>query len=199
MAMTVFVSHNKLDADVARGEALFLAAEGINVWFDEWSISAGDSIVEQISGGLKDCTHLIIIWSRHANTSNWVRRELSGAIARAISDGSPRIIPVVVDDTPLPALIADLAYLRWKGGSELDRREIIESVVGVSPSATFIRAIVKKYRELVTDQLDPIGFRACPECGNEELERGSAIDDVHGDYYIWVKCKECGWETGDTW
>lgn len=65
----VFISHNKADKDVAREIALFLAAENINVWFDEWEISAGDSIIEQISTGLRGCTHFIILWLKNASKS----------------------------------------------------------------------------------------------------------------------------------
>ena len=36
---SVFISHNKLDKDVARELSLFIISENINVWFDEWEIS----------------------------------------------------------------------------------------------------------------------------------------------------------------
>lgn len=71
----IFISYNKADKDVAREIALFLAAENINVWFDEWEIPAGDSIIEQIDTELRGCTHFIILWSKNASKSNWVRRE----------------------------------------------------------------------------------------------------------------------------
>ena len=59
--MNVFISHNKADKNQAREIAMFLAAENINVWFDEWDISPGDSITEEISNGLCKCSHMIMI------------------------------------------------------------------------------------------------------------------------------------------
>lgn len=61
---SVFISHNKADKSIAREIGLFLTSENINVWFDEWNISAGESITEQVNLGLHDCTHFIILWSK---------------------------------------------------------------------------------------------------------------------------------------
>jgi hypothetical protein len=55
--MNIFISYNKNDKNIATEVALFLAAESLNVWFDEWQISAGDSIVEEIQEGFKSASH----------------------------------------------------------------------------------------------------------------------------------------------
>jgi len=193
--MLVFISHNKLDKEVAREIAVFLASENINVWFDEWEISAGDSFVEQINKGLLGCTHFLILWSSNAATSNWVRREFQSTLAQAIQEGIPRVIPIVLDDTPLPELIADIRYLRYGGGSEEDRRSIVNSVTGGEPSMNFIKAIVKKYHEVIKDPEDgdPFGLRACPECGCTKLKGGTYTDYDRDEVYYILECKECGW------
>lgn len=193
--MLVFLSHNIKDKDFAREIAIFLVAENINVWFDEWKISAGDSIVEQINKGLLGCTHFLIIWSNNASTSNWVRRELHSTLAKAIKDGIPRVIPIVLDDTPLPELIADIRYIKYKGGSEKDRNSIISSVIGHGPSENFIKAVVKKYNEVITDHTgrDPLGLKACPKCGSTKIKGGTYTDYVRDDVYYFLECKECGW------
>lgn len=193
--MLVFLSHNINDKDVAREIALFLAAENINVWFDEWEISAGDSIVEQINKGLLGCTHFLIIWSNNAATSNWVRRELHSTLAQAIKDGIPRVIPIVLDDTPLPELMADIRYIKYDGGSEKDRNTIINSITGHGPSEDFIKAIVKKYNEVITDHTEqnPLGLRACPKCGSTRLRGGRYTDYERDKLYYILECKECGW------
>ncbi len=98
----VFVSHNVKDKDLARELALFLTAEGTNVWFDEWEIAAGESIVEEINEGLRSCSHFVVVWSEHAKRSKRLNRELQSVLATAIESGSPRVIPVVLDSTPLP-------------------------------------------------------------------------------------------------
>lgn len=191
----VFISHNKADKDVAREIALFLTAENINVWFDEWEISAGDSIIQEINTGLRGCTHFIILWSKNALTSNWVRRELQSTLAKAIQTGSPRVLPILLDNTPLPELLSDIRYIEYHGGIEEDRRGIVGAISGYRPSHDFIRAIVKKYHEVIydPDAKDPFGLVACPKCGSKRLKGSSHTDYEHDEVYYILACEECGW------
>ena len=190
----VFISYNKVDKDVASEIALFLAAENISVWFDEWEISAGDSIVQEINAGLHGCTHLVILWSKNASTSNWVRRELQSTLAKATQTGSPRILPILLDNTPLPGLLSDICYIRYHDGTEEDRREIVSAVTGQSPSGNFIRAIVKKFHEVIRKpdySGDVYDFAACPSCGSERLKYTT---HSRGNWATTsVECQECGW------
>jgi hypothetical protein len=174
---------------------MFLAAESINVWFDEWEISAGDSITEEIGNGLKGCTNFLILWSENAATSNWVRRELNSILSRAIQTGIPKVIPIILDDTPLPTLIADIKYIRFEGGTEKDRSNIVRAVTGELPSQEFIRAIVRKYHEVIHDEdsRDPFGLKACPRCGGTKLKRSSFTDYDRDEMYFILTCEECGW------
>lgn len=189
----VFISHNTRDKDVAREIGIYLVAEDIGVWFDEWEVSAGDSIVQQVNDGLKGCSHFIILWSSNACSSNWVRWELRAAMARAIETGSPRIIPVILDDTPVPDLVRDIRHIRYGGGTEKDRIALIRAVKGAPPSQNLVRAIVRKYHEVIQDEASPFGVRVCPKCGSEDLECSSATDYERDELYYFVNCRECGW------
>lgn len=191
----VFISYNKNDKDLAIEIALFLASENINVWFDEWVISAGDSIIEQINKGLENCTHFIIIWSKNASKSNWVRKELQSILIKAIKSKKIKILPIVIDETTVPELISDIRYIKYRGGIERDRWEIIRSITGHKPSLNFIKSIVKKYNELIYDPnaKDTFGIVACPKCGSDRLKGSSNIDYQNGDIYFILACEECGW------
>jgi len=192
---TAFISHNKEDKDASRDIALFLTSENINVWFDEWEISAGDSIIKQINKGLIDCTDFVIVWSCHSATSNWVRSELEAVLIKAIEVGKPKIIPVLLDRTPLPPLLQPLKYIRYHGGNEDDRASIVESILGHKPSTDFIRSVVKKYHEVIidADAKGPFPYIACPNCGSDRLEGSSATDYARDDVYFFIKCEDCGW------
>ena len=211
MAMgIVFISHNKTDAEAARELAIFLAAEEMGVWFDEWEVQAGDSIVEKIEEGLNDCSHFILLWSQNAVRSAWVRQELRAALVKAIEEGGPRVIPVRLDETELPLLLRDLKYLRYQGGQEEDRRSLVKEVLGREPSTSFLRAVVRKYHELVRDPAreETLGLVACPSCGSAELvpdedievyeEWGSNGEPQHSVATFRVaRCRECGWSKRD--
>lgn len=189
----VFISHNKADKNTAREIALFLVTEDINVWYDEWKISAGDSIVEQVNTGLRECTHFIIIWSRYSSVSNWATKELSSIISMAIKTKSPKIIPIMLDDTSLPPLINDLKNIKYQGGVEEDRKEIVNVIIGKDPTINFIKAIVKKYHEVIksSESNDPYGVDICPQCGSNNLNKSMYHDVGHDEVYYIVECREC--------
>lgn len=191
----IFISHNKIDKEIARNIGLFLVIEGLNVWFDEWEISAGESIIDKINDGLIDCSHLILIWSKNASKSNWVRRELYYAITEANVSGKPKIIPIKVDSTTLPPLIADIKYINYSDGNEHLRQQLINAVKNVRPTYTLIKAIVKKYNEVIFnyESGDPLPYNACPECGSNLLKRSGAIDDIRDQKYYYIECKDCDW------
>ena len=193
--INVFISHNKKDKKVAREIALFLVAEDISVWFDEWEVNAGDSIIEEINTGLSGCTHFLILWSKNSAKSNWVKKELSAILSKAIQNGVPRIIPILLDDKKIPELLSDIKYIKYSNGSEEDRKLIINSITGMEPSQNLIKAIVKKYNEVIYDfnSKDPLPFLACPSCGSNELEHYSPTDYKNDEIYFMIKCKDCGW------
>lgn len=198
MKNNVFISYNTKDKNVASEIAVFLAADNINVWFDEWKISLGDSITDEVQKAL-DCSHFIFLISKHIFSSKFQNREWQSTLARFIQKGSPKIIPVILDDSNPPALLADIKYLKYDGGSERDREWLIKSITGKLPSQNFIRAIVKKYHEVIedttADPYDPLPFKACPECGSINLERNSYTDYRHDETYYIISCRECDWRT----
>ncbi|MCJ7482894.1 MAG: toll/interleukin-1 receptor domain-containing protein [Thermodesulfovibrionales bacterium] len=201
----IFISHNKRDRDTARNLALSLVAENLSIWYDEWEITAGDSIIAQINAGLASCTHFLIIWSRNAAKSHWVRRELSSTLARSIQIGTPRLIPILLDRTPLPELLADIKAIRYQDGREEDRRDLIRAVTGRNPSADLIRAVVRKYHEVIRcpQKADTARLKACPKCGSDSIEAWEdfEVNQEWADGQIMesptfipaVRCLECGW------
>src|SRR4051794_40868768 len=73
----VFLSYNTADADTARSIGAHLALAGVDVWFDEWKIKAGDSIPGRLNEGLKSFDAFVLVWSKRAARSRWVRQELN--------------------------------------------------------------------------------------------------------------------------
>lgn len=197
MKKLVFISHNSNDKETAREIGLFLISEDVNVWFDEWKIGYGDSIPREINKGLTDCTHLLLLWSEHAQKSTWVQAELDSIISLKLSPQGEhvKIIPICTDGTPLPPLVNQYRYIQYSGGNETDRREIVSAVTDKSPSRNYIKAIVKKYNEVIfdTEADDPFMLNACPKCGETDLQYQSSLDEKHDEKYYFVMCKACGW------
>ena len=207
--MLTLISHNNADKNAAREIAIYLAADSIPFWFDEWEIKAGDSIVGKVEEALSSCSHFLLLWSNHSSRSDWVRRELRAALANAIETESPRIVPVKLDDAQLPELLRDIRYIRYRGGSEVFRTELIQAITGRPASANLIRAIVKKYHEVIrsSERGSTFGLAACPRCGSDLIEP-STDWIVDGDYSdgqaTWsgvevpmVRCTECAWQANE--
>lgn len=191
----VFISHNTADKATAREIAMFLTADNVGVWFDEWAISPGDSIVSAVNSALGNCSHLLLLWSQNAARSKWVEREMHSGLGKLLQTGRPRILPLVLDNTPVPSLLSDIMYIKYSGGTEDDRRSLITAVVGHAPSDNLIKAIVKKYNEVIidTNAEGPFNYKACPSCGCTSLHGTSFLDSKHDRQYYSLNCTECDW------
>ena len=188
----VFISHNAKDKPLAREIAVYLVAADCGVWFDEWEIRAGDSIVGKVDNALAACTDVLIVWSEDAAGSEWVTAELEAALARAMDNEHPRIILIKTDETAPPELLRARRYIDWSDNPEAAFNELVRSITGESPGSSLRRAVVQKYRDLIYDDSPPFGLAACPTCGSERL-RGSTMYDKRDDVWYVVECEECGW------
>ena len=125
-----FISHSWEDKSAVRLLAAQLQANGVNVWFDEWEISPGDSLVQKLNEGLEACDAFIVVISQNSIASKWVQEELSAAVVRRIESKS-RLIPVRLDDTQLPAVIGHLVYVPFYPLDEAVSK-LLKAIFGVN-------------------------------------------------------------------
>jgi hypothetical protein len=116
----VFVSHRRGDAGLAERLAEDLRASGHDVWFDEWAINLGDSIVGRINEGLHMASYLVLCCSASDVTAPWIGREWLSALARQLNHRQVRVLPVLLPGGAPPAILADLKYAdlgtNWRDG-----------------------------------------------------------------------------------
>ncbi|MGA6180923.1 toll/interleukin-1 receptor domain-containing protein [Stenotrophomonas sp. NPDC077421] len=137
--MNIFISHNKKQKSQARLLAMALVEHGENVWFDEWTILPGESLTGSIEDGLSNSDVFILLWSKDAAASKWVGTELRAYIRRRVDDESLRIIPIMIDDTPLPTLVADYRGFLAKSRNSLGT--IAAQVCGAPSEAALFRRL----------------------------------------------------------
>ncbi len=121
----VFISHRKADAEQAEKLGTEIRKAGHEVWFDEWKIDVGDSIVERVDEGLEGLNYLVLCYSEHG-MSPWVNREWMSVLARQLSGHKVKILPVLLTGGKPPAILADIKYADFtkdwsKGLSDLLR------------------------------------------------------------------------------
>jgi TIR domain len=79
-----------------------LIANGITVWYDEYSMRLGDDILHKIDEGLVNSRFGVIIFSPKffAAKKVWTMKEYSGLVAGENADKETRIISVLHKMTP---------------------------------------------------------------------------------------------------
>lgn len=107
---TVFISYSAKDRITAASIADELRRRGVSVWFDQQEILAGDSLVGRISEGIDSSDYLLVLLSRSSLDSAWVQREVGIAFDRFGTEAGNVIIPVKIDDSPIPPLFKSQRY-----------------------------------------------------------------------------------------
>jgi hypothetical protein len=89
---------------------LDLEAVGHEVWFDEWEIGLGDSIVGRMNEGLARVAYLVLCCSSSGVSAPWISREWMSALARQLNGHGVKVLPVVLPGGAPPAILADIKY-----------------------------------------------------------------------------------------
>lgn len=95
MLHDVFICHASEDKDdFVRPLAEALQSNHIEVWYDEFSLSVGDSLREAIDKGLASTRFGIVVLSPSFFQKGWANHELNGLVSRHIAEGRNLILPV---------------------------------------------------------------------------------------------------------
>ena len=91
----VFVCHASEDKDAfVRPLAKALEASGLSVWYDESSLTIGDSLRRKIDEGLASSRYGVVVLSKSFFAKNWPQQELDGLLSREVAGGTKVILPV---------------------------------------------------------------------------------------------------------
>src|SRR3546814_712540 len=101
-----FLSYTSADTVFAKSIAEKLLANGIEVWWADWCINAGDSLRQKIEEGIDACTHFLVLLTPNSISKEWVKLEIDSALVNKLNDKC-KLIPLRVMLTPeeLPALL----------------------------------------------------------------------------------------------
>lgn len=90
-----FISHASEDKrELARPLAELLTDRGLKVWYDEMTLTIGDSLRRSIDRGLRNSRFGIVILSPSFFEKNWPQYELDGLVAREASGDNKVILPL---------------------------------------------------------------------------------------------------------
>jgi len=109
VARGVFISYSRVNGEVVAIAAKLLRAGGATVFQDVVDIEYGADWQEALARAIRQCERVLLFWSLAASTSEWVEREWRMALR-----AGKRIVPMLLDKTPLPAELS-----RFNGMPEL--------------------------------------------------------------------------------
>lgn len=178
--------------------AAALKLTGAEVWFDEWTIRPGDSIQTAVADGISGFSTFVLVWSEAAVNSRWVRTEMEAALNRWLSGETCRLVPLRLENVPLPQLLRSIRYVDGSDGNHI---RVAREILGLESDMAFRMAVQEFINEAGLEFREFWGVGVlvgCPRCGAKlgSLEGWEATDSRRGDRYVGVRCKECGWEEG---
>ncbi|MFA5433095.1 MAG: toll/interleukin-1 receptor domain-containing protein [Bacteroidales bacterium] len=130
----IFISHNHKDKIVIEPIAERLAEifGRESIFYDSWSIQPGDGIIDKMDEGLKSATHFFFFVSENSIKSNMVKMEWQNAIFKS-SQGKCKVIPIRLDETSMPAILAQSLYIdMYSNGIETTITQIVNVIQGNS-------------------------------------------------------------------
>lgn len=90
-----FISHASEDKEsFVRPLAEKLSALGYNIWYDEFSLKLGDSLVQGISNGIKNSSFGILVLSHNFFQKTWTKKELEALINKEVITNNNSILPI---------------------------------------------------------------------------------------------------------
>lgn len=105
----VFISHSAKDKLAADAACAVLEQHRVRCWIAPRDIPAGAEWAEGIMIGLESCPVMVVVFSRHANESPQVRREVERAVAKGLI-----IIPFRIEDVlPTKAMEFFISTAHW--------------------------------------------------------------------------------------
>lgn len=150
---SIFLSYSHRDNLVASQIKLALGAAGYQVQGDESEIKGGQEWASVIEESIKKADLIVSIISHSANESSWVRRELVYA-----DNLQKPIVPIKVDDSPIPLMIIDRQYISAEANFEDGLQELI-AVLPKRIEALAERDAYSVSRQLELDYLDDLLLR----------------------------------------
>ncbi|WP_370973439.1 toll/interleukin-1 receptor domain-containing protein [Amycolatopsis sp. cg9] len=98
-------------------------------WLDEWQIKAGDSIPNKVSRGIDECDYLLVLLSPISVGSGWVEREWSTKYWTEVESGEICVIPVLLEDCAVPALLRTKKYADFRADYASGLEQIVDSLL----------------------------------------------------------------------
>jgi len=111
----VFVSYRSTDRDWALSLVARLEGAGLSVFIDQRELVVGQSLARQLQSALQRSRAAVLLVSRGWLESPWCQQEADVLVKRSVEDPSFQLLPLRLDDSPMPALLDSRVWLDFNG------------------------------------------------------------------------------------
>lgn len=160
----IFISYSTKDAAAANAVFSSLEELGLKPWLASREVRPGESFVKAINTALGSAGYVLLLVSRASMASRWVEREWMAALSK---EGTV-LLPLRLDDAPLPPLLNDILYIDLTSPAgavtlkEFFQRELspaTERTRAEGPGAGLSGANRRELRLVMQHCLDRLAFR----------------------------------------
>lgn len=150
----IFISYSSADRQFVNRLARDLAALGFPVWYDQWELNVGDSLVEGIQNSIQTAACVIVVLSPSSVESKWVKQELRQALIEQIDTSRVFILPVFLRDCELPGFLRDRLFADFRVSYSRGFSRLVSSVRLQLASESYYRS--GAYRAAVYNSYPPM-------------------------------------------
>ena len=98
----IFISYSSRDRQFAERLATDLYREGMEVWLDEWQMTAGTDVPGVLTQSISMYDYFCIAVTEQSIRSDWVLYELEKALEKEKSESGGLVVPLLLNRIPTP-------------------------------------------------------------------------------------------------
>jgi hypothetical protein len=110
----IYLSYSHRDAEFARQVTERLRTGGHEIILDVDALAPGQSWRTILAEGLQSADAFIVLLSENSLASQFTLMEVGTARAYSAQTGKPLVIPIIIDDIPIPIPLQDIHILLAK-------------------------------------------------------------------------------------
>ncbi|MEQ1632641.1 MAG: toll/interleukin-1 receptor domain-containing protein [Planctomycetota bacterium] len=181
----VFLSHSSADKELARRVAVELGMSNIQVWFDEWRILVGQSIVQAVGRGLDDADYVVVMLTTSSVQSGWVEKEWQSRVWDEATSREVYVLPLLCEDCERPRLLLDKRYADIRTNFSTGMRDLIGSIRALATNTKPVTAGARiAHGAVVIEKVAPrlplmVGMVSAIQSGCFERHEGGLRAHIH--------------------
>ena len=177
--------------------AVKLVNDDFNVFYDDWELNYGDSLIK-LFDRIDESDVFMIIISKDSVESKWVKEELSAGFIRKIEEGT-KVIPIIIDkDVEIPPSLRHIKQCRINDITDYEEvyKELCYSMLGISnklqrgSKPNYVSSkpidgfnildslIIKKLGDCLHSRINMFSFNELVELTENEFSEGDIFESV---------------------